>query len=41
MSLHWGTEGTSWLHSEYKQEPWAVEALAKVHRMGGDPERSR
>ena len=35
------TEGTSRLHREYMQEPWAAEALAKANSMANDPERRR
>jgi hypothetical protein len=35
------TAGTSRLHREYMQEPWAAEALALANSKAGDPERRR
>jgi hypothetical protein len=32
-------EGTHRLHSEYTQEPWAIEAWAKARAQARDPER--
>ncbi len=41
LSVPRATEGTSRLHSEYDEEPWAVAARAKAHSKNRDPERRR